>query len=118
MQGFYFLMKKSLTIRLWQYRQKHPYFLRREVSSLRYSGSPRPDFLWRDGTGHAGRPQNGTVRDYFRYGRHVQFFSCHDVLPVIQPDLRQGGRRIRRMATGSCTLPARRILQYRADPEV
>ena len=42
--GFFVnLMKKSLTICLWQDLKIHPHFLRRPACSLRYQGAAEPD---------------------------------------------------------------------------
>ena len=75
-----------------QNSQKHFGELRRPPRALRYQGAARHYDGGRIGAGHDGRPENGAVPHYERYGYHLQFRHCYAAKPAFQPALRQGGR--------------------------
>lgn len=88
------------------------------LAPLRYCGAAGDHVGRRTGTGHPGRPKNGAVSHYERYGYHLQLRYRHAAKPAIQSPLRQGGRRVRRQAARPCAVPPGRVRQYRADTQL
>lgn len=62
------------------------------LTPLRYQGAAGHYDRERIDVGHDGRPENGAVPHYERYGYHLQFRHCHAAKSAFQPALRQGGR--------------------------
>ena len=88
------------------------------LSPFDIAGAAGPHGGGRAGAGYPGRPQIGAVRDFVRYGQHLQFCGGAHVLPAFQPPVRQGGRLLRRPPAGPCAVPPGRVREHRANPEL